>query len=216
MRKTGDTWQFSRVSNRNYNRLPFAIGGWSCREPLFLAHKIENMYTFPMQLKHLLKILFFVFTLSIVPGAVHAEDNPPEREYEKYLDLEKYKKDVVLLDFWASWCDPCVRSFPWMSEMEEQYGPKGFRVVTVNLDKKKDAVDRFMAKFPWIKFPIILDPNGNLANKWKLQAMPTSYLIDREGKVRHVHKGFFLEQLTTYEEHIKELVGESPSGNSAK
>jgi len=184
---------------------------------LFLARIFENLYTLPMRFKKefFTAVIVALLCLNSSPSFAQEEPQNVSREYEKYLDLEKYKYDVVLLDFWASWCDPCIRSFPWMSEMEEQYGSKGFRIVTVNLDKKKESVDRFLAKFPWIKFTVIHDPKGKLANKWKLQAMPTSFLIDRSGKVRHIHKGFFLEQLSTYEEHIKQLVEESSTGKSA-
>ena len=96
-------------------------------------------------------------------------------------------KGPVYLDFWASWCGPCRKSFPWMNELQTQQ--PGLKVVAVNLDKRREEADRFLADNK-PGFSILFDPSGGVAEAWKLKGMPTSYLIDREGIVRVVHRGF--------------------------
>ena len=95
---------------------------------------------------------------------------------------------VVLLDFWASWCDPCRQSFPWMSELQRRYAASDL-VVAINLDQDRKRADKFLAAVP-AGFRIEFDPNGNLATQFGVTAMPMSFLIDRSGNVRERHRGF--------------------------
>jgi thiol-disulfide isomerase/thioredoxin len=103
--------------------------------------------------------------------------------------LDSLRGRVVWVDFWASWCEPCRRSFPWMKTMAERYGPQGFSVVAINLDKTQDQADAFLADFP-APFIVAYDPSGTTAEAYKVKAMPSSYLIDRTGKIIHSHAGF--------------------------
>lgn len=117
---------------------------------------------------------------------------------------------VILLDFWASWCAPCRQSFPWMSELQRRYGRDGFAVVAVNLDQDRALAARFLEKTPG-DFQILYDPKGELATRLNVQAMPTSYLIDRAGAQRAVHKGFRDGQRATREREIETLLKEDKS-----
>ena len=105
------------------------------------------------------------------------------------VSLAALKGKVVYVDFWASWCAPCRRSFPWMGEMQQKYGPKGFVVLAVNVDKKRSDADRFLAVTPGA-FTIVFDPTGATPTAWDVKGMPTSYVIDRQGRVVHVDAGF--------------------------
>ena len=124
------------------------------------------------------------------------------------LDLGKQSGKVVYLDFWASWCIPCKKSFPWMWAMTQKYGPKGFVVLTVNLDKEEKLIQQFLADFPPMDLAVIRDPAGALATEWKVETMPTSFILDKKGKVRYTHKGFRANEIAEYESHIAELVSE--------
>lgn len=114
---------------------------------------------------------------------------------------------VILLDFWASWCAPCRQSFPWMSDLQRRYGRDRFAVVAVNVDQDKALAERFLRKTPG-DFQILYDPRGELATRLNVQGMPTSYLIDRDGRQRAVHKGFRDGQRAAREKEIENLLSE--------
>ena len=97
----------------------------------------------------------------------------------KSINLAKLKGKVVYLDFWASWCDPCRKSFPWMNDIHSRYDNKKFTIIAVNLDSNKKDAMKFLEKVP-ANFDIAYDPEGNVATKYNLKAMPTSYLIDNQ------------------------------------
>jgi cytochrome c biogenesis protein CcmG/thiol:disulfide interchange protein DsbE len=96
---------------------------------------------------------------------------------------------VALVDFWASWCAPCKRSFPVMKELQDKFGSRGFVVVAVCLDEKKPAMDEFLKKNP-NAFIVLHDPKGRLAQALAIEKMPTSFLVGTDGKILNVHSGF--------------------------
>ena len=105
------------------------------------------------------------------------------------VSLEKLKGRVVYVDFWASWCAPCRRSFPWMAEMQRKYGERGLTVVAVNVDKKREDAAKFLALTP-ASFTVVYDPVGTVPTAYDVKGMPTSYLVDRAGKVVSIDTGF--------------------------
>ena len=105
------------------------------------------------------------------------------------LDMASYRGKVVLLDFWASWCEPCRHSFPWLSAMQEKYGADGLVVIGVNVDRERAEADRFLAGTP-ARFRILYDPQGALATQHNLMGMPSSFLFDAEGRLVATHVGF--------------------------
>jgi thiol-disulfide isomerase/thioredoxin len=105
------------------------------------------------------------------------------------LDLASYRGKVVLLDFWASWCEPCRHSFPWLSAMQEKYGPDGLVVIGVNVDRERAEADRFLASTR-ARFRLVYDPQGALAAQYNLMGMPSSFLFDAEGRLVASHVGF--------------------------
>lgn len=108
---------------------------------------------------------------------------------EGEMDLAQLEGKVVYLDFWASWCDPCRDSFPWMAEMKEKYGAQGLEVVAVNLDKERVLADSFL-KTMKVNFVVAFDASGESAEKYGLRGMPGSYLIGRDGSIQASHLGF--------------------------
>lgn len=119
--------------------------------------------------------------------------------------LDKLRGKVVYVDFWASWCGPCRRSFPWMNEMQAKYGPKGFTVVGVNVDKKRSDAERFLAQIP-ATFTVVFDETGATPAAWGVKGMPSSYLVDGTGKVVFVERGFTDEHKADIEKRIAALV----------
>lgn len=104
------------------------------------------------------------------------------------IALEDYRGRVVLVDFWASWCGPCRKSMPFLNKLRERYYPSGFEILAVNMDAYVDEALRFLKRYP-VKYPVLRD-TGSLPELYGVQVMPTSYLIDRKGIVRHIHYGF--------------------------
>lgn len=118
------------------------------------------------------------------------------------IDLPEFRGKVVYLDFWASWCVPCRQSFPWMNAMQKQYGKDGFVVVAVNMDQQRGDADAFLQKYP-AGFLVRFDPEGHLARSFNLRGMPTSVLLDRDGRTVLVHEGFRSGDSARLEESIR-------------
>jgi cytochrome c biogenesis protein CcmG/thiol:disulfide interchange protein DsbE len=112
---------------------------------------------------------------------------------------------VVLVDFWASWCIPCRQSFPWLSAMAERYAVQGLVVVAVNLDKRPELADAFLADFP-SPFLVAFDPAGKTAEAFGVAVMPSSYLVSRTGEIVLSHAGFDISYTGTFEDRIKEAL----------
>lgn len=126
------------------------------------------------------------------------------------FDLKQYKGEVVYLDFWASWCGPCVKSFPWMQEMHEKYADQGLRIVAVTVDENPEDAKAFLKKNR-VSFDIVYDPEGKLAAEYGLVGMPTSFMFDREGKQISRHVSFRRDHAVEHEKNLKQLLQTSVS-----
>ena len=126
------------------------------------------------------------------------------------LDLSTYRGKVVYVDFWASWCTPCRESFPWLSDIAQQYRTRNFVVIAVNVDHEHRLAQQFLDTTP-ASFPVIYDPHGDIAASYKIVGMPSAVLIDRSGRVRFRHDGFSLKKRDEYEAHIRTLLAEPTS-----
>jgi cytochrome c biogenesis protein CcmG/thiol:disulfide interchange protein DsbE len=118
------------------------------------------------------------------------------------LNLPSYEGKVVVVDFWASWCVPCRRSFPWMNDMHDKYAADGLVIIAVNLDRSADDAAQFLAEYP-TKFEIAYDPTGVLAKKYGVEVMPSSIVIGRNGEMIERHAGFKVKQQDEYEATIR-------------
>ena len=96
---------------------------------------------------------------------------------------------VVLIDFWASWCGPCRHSFPVMAELQKTYGSRGLVVLTINVDDERSAMEDFLKKTP-AAFAVVRDAKHKVVAEADVPTMPASFLVDRAGVIRFIHKGF--------------------------
>jgi thiol-disulfide isomerase/thioredoxin len=121
--------------------------------------------------------------------------------------LNRHKGKVIYLDFWASWCVPCRKSFPWMNAMQQRYKKDGFAVIAVNLDTEYELAEEFL-KDNEATFDVVYDHKGETPKKYGVKGMPTSYLLGRDGKVKVAHTGFFTKKKPQYEAEIQTLLKE--------
>lgn len=127
----------------------------------------------------------------------------------KSLSLESLKGKVVYLDFWASWCGPCALSFPYMTEVAKKHKDEGLELVAVSVDESREEAEAFLSTHP-TNFTVVHDPNGDCPKAYGLETMPTSYLIDRKGNLREVHRGFSNSDRQELSKAIDGLLKEKP------
>lgn len=121
------------------------------------------------------------------------------------VDRGKLDGKITYVDFWASWCIPCRASFPWLDAMYRKYQARGFRVIAVNKDQEPAEIERFLKRYP-VSFTLTTDPLDALAKNLRVTVMPTAFLIDRQGMVRSVHRGFRSEDAAKLETEILSLL----------
>lgn len=120
---------------------------------------------------------------------------------------DNLKGKVVLLDFWASWCDPCKASFPAMVELQKEYASRGLVIIAVNVDENRSDMQDFL-KTHTATFTVVHDAKQELVGEAGISTMPSSFLVDRSGKVRFVHAGFHGEEtVKEYRREIESLLG---------
>lgn len=127
---------------------------------------------------------------------------------EATVSLAEYEGQIIYLDFWASWCAPCLVSMPIMNEIRNRLQGEGiaFEVLAVNMDSDPgDGVD-LLLESP-VDFVVISDPEGTSAVAYGVTGMPTSYLIDPEGKIVMVHEGFKRSDGKKIEQQILDVAG---------
>lgn len=115
---------------------------------------------------------------------------------------------VVLVDFFASWCIPCRKSFPELEALHRQHESQGLVVVAVNVDEERKNADAFLEMFPH-SMRIALDPKGTVAEAFGVSAMPTTKILDRSGHIRYTHKGYTEKALAKMQEQVVALLAEA-------
>jgi thiol-disulfide isomerase/thioredoxin len=120
---------------------------------------------------------------------------------------DKARDTVILVDFWASWCGPCKQSFATMDELQKTYGPRGLRIIAVNVDEQRSGMENFLKDHP-VSFTVVRDGKQILVEKADIGTMPSSFLLDKAGKVVFMHSGFHGDETRKqYEHEIESLLG---------
>lgn len=161
-----------------------------------------------MLLKKFKMGFFLALSITLSPPIL-ANENAEVNTLEVLAQqLAEKKGDVIYVDFWASWCIPCRKSFPWMNNLKTKYQAQGLSIISINLDHDRELADLFLKESP-ANFPVIYDPKGLIARKYKLKGMPSSFIVNRQGKIVSGHVGFNEEKKLAYEKEITALLNKS-------
>jgi len=125
------------------------------------------------------------------------------------VSLEDLKGQVVMINFWASWCGPCREEMPLLDQMHKKYEAMGFKLLGVNVESDTKDAERWLAKTP-VNFPILFDRENKVSELYSVNAMPSSVFIDRKGNVRYLHRGYKAGDEGEYLTQIRALLREQP------
>ena len=121
--------------------------------------------------------------------------------------LNQYKGQVVMVNFWATWCGPCQQEMPLLDQMYKKFKPTGFTLLGVNVDKDVPTVKDLLTRKP-VTFPILLDPTNQVSKAYHVNDMPSTVIIDRKGDIRYVHRGYKPGDENEYQNRIRQLIAE--------
>lgn len=133
----------------------------------------------------------------------------PVRGQSAPIQLSKLKGQVVMINFWASWCGPCRQEFPILDSMYKKYRPMGFTLLGVNVEPDmKDAEEKFLSKIAPVAFPLLMDKENGVSKLYGVNAMPSTVLVDRKGNVRWLHRGYKPGDENEYLNQVRALLRE--------
>jgi len=123
------------------------------------------------------------------------------------VDLAQYKGQVVMLNFWASWCGPCRQEMPLLDSIYKKYSKLGFTMIGVNVEPDPGLANKWLQATP-VSFPILYDTESKVSKLYDVAGMPSTVIIDRQGKVRVIHKGYKPGDENEYMDSIRSLIRE--------
>ena len=165
-----------------------------------------------MKLKNSLIGLFFsVFAASSLASSGMEGQPAPDFALKsasgENMRLSEYRGDVVMINFWATWCGPCRQEMPLLDELYTRYQRVGFNLLGVNIDDDSAGAMKMIQELG-VNFPVLFDSRKEVSKLYEVEAMPTTVLLDREGRVRHVHHGYKPGYEEKYLEEIRSLLRE--------
>ena len=123
------------------------------------------------------------------------------------VSLSGLKGQVVMVNFWATWCGPCRQEMPHLEALYQRYSDLGFTLLGVNVEEDSSGADDFLAETP-VSFPILFDPTSKVSELYDVVAMPSTVLVDREGNMRFIHHGYKPGYENDYQSQIRALLRE--------
>jgi peroxiredoxin len=123
------------------------------------------------------------------------------------VTLEEYAGQVVLINFWASWCGPCREEMPHLEALHQKYEPLGFAMLGINVEEDSAVADDFLSTTS-VSFPILYDRNNEVSQLYDVIAMPSTVILDREGNLRYVHHGYEPGYENDYHDQVRSLLRE--------
>jgi peroxiredoxin len=125
----------------------------------------------------------------------------------KTVNLAQYKGQVVMINFWATWCGPCRQEMPLLESIYKKYNKMGFTLLGVNVEPDPKAADGWLKATP-VSFPILFDTKSEVSKMYEVAGMPSTVIVDRKGNVRVIHRGYKPGDENVYQDNIRKLVRE--------
>jgi len=157
-----------------------------------------------------LNVRLLLLSLLLGTGLALAEPAPDftlKSDSGENIRLAEQRGKVVMINFWASWCGPCRKEMPLLDELYQRYEPAGFTLFGVNVEQNPEAAQRFLEDVG-VSFPILYDPESNVSQRYQVDAMPTTVMVDRDGQVRYVNRGYKDGDEEKYRKQVRELIRE--------
>lgn len=159
-------------------------------------------------------LVLWTLVLTVLAGSVQAAgatgaapDFTLRSNQGSNLRLADLRGQVVMINFWASWCGPCRQEMPLLEEIFQQYEKFGFTILAVNVDEQSALADDFLKNTP-VSFPVLYDNESQVSELYGVDAMPTTVLVDREGQRRFLHRGYKPGYEDEYRKQVKQLIRE--------
>ncbi|MDX1538324.1 TlpA disulfide reductase family protein [Arsukibacterium sp.] len=157
----------------------------------------------------LLSMLLTVLSLSAHSAKADSQAPAPDFTLKALtgvnLRLAEQRGDIIVLNFWASWCGPCLQEMPALDKLASKYQPLGVQIWGVNVEADSSAAEKYLSKTR-VEFPILFDTENNVSESYQVQAMPTTVIINKDGNVHSVHRGYKPGYEQKYENDIKTLL----------
>jgi thiol-disulfide isomerase/thioredoxin len=151
--------------------------------------------------------LLTTFTAGAADRLSTAPDFTLKSKSGENMRLEEQQGNVVLINFWASWCGPCREEMPHFEQMQQEYQDLGFTVLAVNVDENPEKANMLLNDIP-VSFPVLFDDNDKVSKLYDVRAMPTTVIVDRDGNQRLTHYGYKNGDEVKYRKAIKALLRE--------
>ena len=121
------------------------------------------------------------------------------------IKLSEHRGEVILINFWASWCGPCRQEMPLLDDLHQKYSPMGFSLYGVNVEEDSEAAKKMLRDLN-VSFPILFDNDNDVSKAYDVIAMPTTVIVDRDGKVHYVHHGYKPGDENKYQDAIRQAI----------
>ncbi len=155
----------------------------------------------------LVALLLIALQASAISESGPAPDFTLKSNSGQNVKLSELRGQVVMINFWASWCGPCRQEMPLLNQLYQRYEPMGFTLLGVNVEEDSAAADKVLREIP-VNFPVLYDNKNQVSESYQVRAMPSTILIDRDGKVRYLHKGYKPGYEEEYQKQVRELIRE--------
>lgn len=159
-------------------------------------------------------LIIMIITLSfLAAGSVVGGDHSPAPDFTltdangKAVTLSDLRGQVVMINFWASWCGPCRQEMPLLEQIHQRYERLGFTLLGVNVEENSADGQAFLKERP-VSFPVLYDPENGISELYEVVAMPSTVLIDRQGNIRYLHHGYKPGLENEYQDQVRALARE--------
>ena len=145
-----------------------------------------------------------VYSAVAAAGEVAPDFSLPDQS-GRSVSLKDLSGQVVLINFWASWCGPCREEMPLLNELQERYAPLGFTLLGINVEEDASAAKGFLTETP-VGFPILFDADNEVSKSYDVIAMPSTVIVGRDGTIRYIHHGYEAGDENVYQDQIRQAI----------